>query len=243
MLSTRYPEVLKFIDGLEELEQAERVWDSLLAFTSQSGLPYGEIIDIPGPAETLEEATLCVRYPEEWRRRYIRRNYIRKDPVILHLLRTSEPYTWTEVLEFPDYTKAQRRVRQEAAEFGLREGYVVPIVGLRTGTAIVQFAGAAADLGTHARAELRLAAIYAHARIRALSATVRRTPPPAPLTLRERECLQWVAVGKSDWEIGEILSISEKTANFHVEQVKRKYNVATRVQAVVQAIRAGAIQP
>jgi LuxR family quorum sensing-dependent transcriptional regulator len=158
-------------------------------------------------------------------------------------LRATEPYSWTEVLEFPDYTKAQRRVRQEAAEFGLREGYVAPIVGLRTGTAIVQFAGLAADLGTHARAELRLAAIYAHARIRALSTTGRHAPPPAPLTLRERECLQWVAVGKSDWEIGEILSISEKTANFHVEQVKRKYNVATRVQAVVQAIRAGAIQP
>jgi DNA-binding CsgD family transcriptional regulator len=61
------------------------------------------------------------------------------------------------------------------------------------------------------------------------------------LSVRERECLQWVAAGKSDWEIGEILSISAKTANAHIEHVKQKYRVSTRMLAVVYALRSGAI--
>jgi LuxR family quorum sensing-dependent transcriptional regulator len=84
-------------------------------------------------------------------------------------------------------------------------------------------------------------AIYAHARIRQLSPQRRYVPLPS-LSERERECLHWASAGKTDWEIGEILSISEKTANAHIERAKRKYNVATRVQAVVLALRAGEIQ-
>lgn len=59
------------------------------------------------------------------------------------------------------------------------------------------------------------------------------------LTEREITCLKWIAEGKSDWQIGIILSISAKTVNYHVENAKRKYGVATRIQAVVAAIRSG----
>ena len=59
------------------------------------------------------------------------------------------------------------------------------------------------------------------------------------LTDREVECLQWIAAGKSDWQIGKILNISQKTMNYHVENVKRKFGVATRIQAVVAAMQQG----
>ncbi len=59
------------------------------------------------------------------------------------------------------------------------------------------------------------------------------------LTRRECQVLDWIAQGKSDWQIGQILSISAKTVNYHVENAKRKLGVATRIQAVVAAIRAG----
>ena len=63
------------------------------------------------------------------------------------------------------------------------------------------------------------------------------------MTARESEVLGWVAVGKSDWAIGQILNISGKTVNFHVENAKRKLGVGTRVQAVVAAMRNGLIGP
>ena len=61
------------------------------------------------------------------------------------------------------------------------------------------------------------------------------------MTARESEVLAWVAAGKSDWAIGQILNISGKTVNFHVENAKRKLGVGTRVQAVIAAIRGGLI--
>lgn len=57
------------------------------------------------------------------------------------------------------------------------------------------------------------------------------------LTDREREILAWIAEGKSDASIGQILCISSKTVNYHVENAKRKFAVATRIQAVIAAIR------
>jgi DNA-binding CsgD family transcriptional regulator len=61
------------------------------------------------------------------------------------------------------------------------------------------------------------------------------------VTARESEILGWVAAGKSDWAIGQILQISDKTVNFHVENAKRKLGVGTRIQAVVAAMRTGII--
>jgi DNA-binding CsgD family transcriptional regulator len=62
------------------------------------------------------------------------------------------------------------------------------------------------------------------------------------VTPRETQVLVWVAAGKSDWAIGRILNISNKTVNFHVENAKRKFGVGTRLQAVVAAMRNGIIR-
>ena len=89
---------------------------------------------------------------------------------------------------------------------------------------------------------LHMAAIYTHAVVRKLSGARKEQPQIASFSTRERECLQWYAAGKSEWEIGEILSISEKTANTYLERAKQKFGVATRKQAIVAALRDGVIQ-
>jgi DNA-binding CsgD family transcriptional regulator len=66
-------------------------------------------------------------------------------------------------------------------------------------------------------------------------------PTDMDVTPRETQILSWVAAGKSDWAIGQILRISSKTVNFHVENAKRKLGAGTRVQAVVAALREGMV--
>lgn len=61
------------------------------------------------------------------------------------------------------------------------------------------------------------------------------------LTRRQIECLTWVADGKTDWEIGEILSIQESTVHSHIKDPKKKLGAVTRAQAVVEAFKAGLI--
>jgi DNA-binding CsgD family transcriptional regulator len=57
------------------------------------------------------------------------------------------------------------------------------------------------------------------------------------LSTREIEVLEWIAAGKSDWQVAQILELSPKTVNYHVEHSKKKLRVSTRIQAVVVAVR------
>ncbi len=58
-----------------------------------------------------------------------------------------------------------------------------------------------------------------------------------PLTKRESEVLYWVSYGKTNWEISQILSMSPRTANKHLEQIYRKLGVDNRTSAAAISIR------
>lgn len=57
------------------------------------------------------------------------------------------------------------------------------------------------------------------------------------LTVREADVLLWIANGKTNREIGQILDMSPRTVNKHLEQVFRKLNVENRTSAAAAAIR------
>lgn len=58
------------------------------------------------------------------------------------------------------------------------------------------------------------------------------------LTAREAEVLLWISRGKSNRDIGEILQISPRTVNKHLEQIFDKLGVENRASAAAQAVRA-----
>lgn len=58
---------------------------------------------------------------------------------------------------------------------------------------------------------------------------------------RETDCLHWAARGKTNWEIGEILSISENTVRYHLKNVFSKLDSNTRSSAVNRALSIGII--
>jgi DNA-binding response OmpR family regulator/DNA-binding CsgD family transcriptional regulator len=57
------------------------------------------------------------------------------------------------------------------------------------------------------------------------------------LTAREAEVLVWIARGKSNRDIGEILGLSPRTVNKHLEQIYEKLGVENRASAAVLASR------
>jgi DNA-binding CsgD family transcriptional regulator len=62
-----------------------------------------------------------------------------------------------------------------------------------------------------------------------------------PLTRRERDCLAFVADGKTDWEISVLLQVSENTVRFHVDNARRKLGAVNRAQAVARLASRGMI--
>lgn len=69
---------------------------------------------------------------------------------------------------------------------------------------------------------------------RILSLTAPEPEAEVQLTARERDCLAWVAEGKSDWEISVILGLSESTVRFHVGNARRKLGAVNRAQAAAR---------
>lgn len=71
----------------------------------------------------------------------------------------------------------------------------------------------------------------------------RETPAPRPdkekLTAREREILLCLARGISNKEIARELDLAESTVKIHVQNIFRKLNLSSRVQAAVYAVEAG----
>lgn len=65
--------------------------------------------------------------------------------------------------------------------------------------------------------------------------------PRKPLTARELACLHWTSIGKTSWETGVILGITERTVNFHIQNACRKLGVHGRQAAITIALNAGLV--
>ena len=69
----------------------------------------------------------------------------------------------------------------------------------------------------------------------------RGLPTGALLSKREVECLRWAALGKTDLEIGLIISRSRATVRFHIHNASLKLNAVNRCQTLFKASQLGYI--
>lgn len=64
-----------------------------------------------------------------------------------------------------------------------------------------------------------------------------------PLTPREAEALLWVAQGKTAWEAGTILGITETTTNAHIASAAAKLRASNRAHLIIRAFVEGILAP
>lgn len=165
-------------------------------------------------------------------------------------LRTSSPAilhddTLTGLVDILSAGNHVGRAFAEAKPVSIREcldvvdGLIVPVTSHEL-SGVVILVGHQPDLSPIARSVLHLLAHFSFERSYVLTRLPKRKEAGA-LSPRELECLKWAAAGKTDSEIGMILSISARTTRFHIENAKKKLGVATRIQAVAEALRMKAI--
>ena len=68
---------------------------------------------------------------------------------------------------------------------------------------------------------------------------IRRIPSDCVLSKREVECLRWAAIGKTDKEIGIIISLSHATIRYHIHRAGEKLNSVNRAQTIFKAGQLG----
>jgi LuxR family quorum sensing-dependent transcriptional regulator len=234
---------LDFVQRLHRLTKYEEICREISTELEWYGFSCVTSWSLPGPGGNPADGVMFNTRPQEFIERYCEKNYVMRDPTVSELRRTLNPFSWGDVLSRRrDLTKSEKTVFDEAGEFGARDGFIVPIVTLSGSMALFAPCGLEPNLSDRARAAIEIMGVYCHHALRrALLQNQREEAVHTPLTPREREIMQWVAVGKTDDEIADILSIGTTTVTSHVENAKQKLDAFRRTYAVVQAIRFGEI--
>jgi LuxR family quorum sensing-dependent transcriptional regulator len=224
----------EFIEDLDRQTDTTSLLNSFQNLISGYGFSGYCIGDPSNPHVYRKDRVWGVTWPEGWLKRFADQRYQLVDPLIRHMGTTSEPFRWSDVR--PSAGPVALQVLDEATEFGMNDGFALPIYGTDGAMIGVTVAAEHYELNKRDEAALHMAAIYFHAKF----SRFRMRNPPIPkvskLTPRERECLSWVASGKTDWEISQILNISEQTAHEYVQNAITKLNATTRAQAVAVAM-------
>ncbi|MDX8535493.1 LuxR family transcriptional regulator [Mesorhizobium sp. VK25A] len=236
----------RFLDQTNGVAQSQRLFDLLSAFALNFDCPwiaYGSFTPdqrFCGPVR--RSPAVMLNYPDDWQERYFEMGFDRIDPIIKTSRRSADAFRWSEVYNDASTTRDERRVFDEAATFGLRSGISVPLHGPDGSFAVISFAQSRHhEMENRTIAYLQLAALHFHLSFSKL-AHYSGIEDGANLSQREKECILWTARGKSSWEIGKILGISVNTVNFHIKNVMRKLNTASRTVAAVKAVRFGLIE-
>jgi DNA-binding CsgD family transcriptional regulator len=114
------------------------------------------------------------------------------------------------------------------------DALIVPVYDASGLRAIFSFGGHHPDLSPQAEAIMQTLAYAAFAKAGALNGP--RAPRDSILTVRETQCLQLIAAGKSDGQAAEILGVSSRTIRFHLDGAKSKLGASTRAHAVATAM-------
>lgn len=238
--------------ALDFIVAAERcaTLDELQACVTSTLAPYGSskfafFALAPNPENGARSPLPLTRtITPEWRDRYLDQSYYNSDIVTHVAIQAPGAFVWDDVRP-ENLSGRTRTVFNEGREIMKVEGGLcVPTHDASGFAGFISLFFDEADPPPAVRRELKIISLFALERAKELRGVTPEHPGwdrPCPLTPRQREALAFMAQGKTDWEIGVILGISQTTAHSHVENAKRKLGARTRAQAVARAVVLGLV--
>lgn len=174
-------------------------------------------------------------WPQDWFQLYEEKQFFPDDPFVAESRRSMTLFLLSELERRRPISPRSKEIFDAARAYGWRDVIGIPVHGPLGYQGLISLATQQPImLSERDRACLDMISRAIHHRCR-IEVGFGLSPDSMPkLTARELECMQWVAVGKTDWEIGQLLGISSATAHFHVEKAKKKLGLASRTEAVAR---------
>lgn len=231
-----HAEALDFVDRSQSYTSLEPLIADFSQMVAGQGFHAFIMSGLPLVASDIDRMVICNHWPDEWSRRYAEAKYFPDDPISKWSLARDRPFRWREAWTANPETARVRQLNGEARQFGLADGIAFPMRTNSGWLAVISLASDRnVDVGKRDEGMLLLASVYFQ-----MAATDLMSIEPkraSSITPREREILQWAAIGKTAWETAQILNISEKTVRNHMHSVHIKFDVSSTTQAVVEALR------
>ncbi|MEN9874727.1 MAG: hypothetical protein RL186_1624 [Pseudomonadota bacterium] len=179
--------------------------------------------------------------PVLWLNRYREAGHVHRDAGVSRIMTSTEPYWWSDVQAGP-LTKDEKLVFDEAAEFGISRGLVVPIRQPDGSVWSCLLSSNQMDETDDLKFAAVVAANYYVGRGAMLQSREHRKIDLAyRLTPRQREVVTWLARGLTTDEIGEILGTSGRTVAHQLDEAKRRLHARTLASLVAEAVLNGEI--
>jgi LuxR family quorum-sensing system transcriptional regulator CciR len=235
-----FDRVNAFVRQVSRLRREAELGEALGEISAELGFRYFALthhVDV----RRSSAAVRIHNYPDGWADWFDAQALGLTDPVHRASNVTSVGFAWSRLDQMIALTAQDRRILELARGEGIGEGFTVPahVPGEAHGSC--SFACAPGEPFAGDRLPLlQLVGAFAFEAARRMRRD-RFTGGPVLLTDRQRECVMWVARGKSDWEIAKILGISEETAREHVSNARERYGVPKRTLVAVHALFDGTI--
>lgn len=179
-------------------------------------------------------------FPEDWVQHYIGDNLARIDPIPQLAARHSRPFYWSEVRDLMKVDAAGEAYLRDLERANIGDGLAMQVFGpnLRNAYVGLGFGEVRPAFSAEQVFGLQCAAQIAHIRYCELTSAAQR----APLSPREKEVLRWIAQGKSNSVIADILGLSRFTVDTITRRIFSKLDVTDRTTAVIRGLGAGLLR-
>lgn len=186
----------------------------------------------------------------EWVQRYDQQAYVECDPRVLYSFESGLPLVWDQASERGRGPRTDAFLT-DAAAHGVGSGVAFPVYAGYPARTLVSLSFAAPLIDERRRehiaenlGDIMLFGQYFHTLF--VRGVIEKGIAPqfegAPLSARERQCLQMAAHGMTGAEIGFKLGISERTVTFHFANIISKLGVLNRQEAIAKSIAQGVIR-
>ncbi len=228
---------MDFIENSKKVKSLDALSAAFQKANRQLGFEHYACVSSVEFGSMPEGAVFLADYPADWSNYYLEEHYGKSNRVLQVSLKEHMPFNWdSSGAIFDVQADAGKSGADPAKPAGLFYGITVPVHVVGAFPGAVNVIGQNQEFSPAAEHSVHLMSVYLHdAALRLAKKEKCEMRPLVRLTPRERECLQWVAAGKTDWEISGIVSIAERTVHNHIESAKAKLEVKSRVQAVVKA--------
>jgi DNA-binding CsgD family transcriptional regulator len=234
----------KFVENLREVADADALWQMVLAFFYGRGAIRISYRHVQGDPDREAVPTIFHDgFPEVFVERFVAEDLHRNNPVATIALATTEPFYWSDTQRMGKLSEAELAYLEIVRNEISGDGIVMQLFGPngRKGTINLGYSVGVPRLEKPEMGELQLVGQAAHL------AYCRLVPAGEQealhgLTAREVEILEWIAQGKSNSVIADILGISAHTVDTHIRRIFRKLRVHDRTTAAVKGLGAGLVQ-
>ncbi|GJL92150.1 LuxR family transcriptional regulator [Hyphococcus sp.] len=223
------------IDAIERHDSPRQVLDEFAKFAVSYGFSSVAIGQLASPIPQTKSSIIQLStWPKAWADYWVKNMLLVSDPIAKMALTQHRPFLWDEAFaRFKGFSKPHRNT---LSEFGFKNGFAIPVHTGDGPPGCISLGSDDLDLTATQKATIELAAIHCYVKLEKLyGASIPRTI--RELSHRESEILHYVAAGKTNWEIGQILSISEYHVRDCLKNTFKKLDAVSRAHAVSTAIR------